>query len=104
MGIVELLHEGDVGVPDEVSLGEVIRRLDRFETDTHASFKALDDRFTNNVVPKEVYEIRNHDVLERIVKLEAEKVAAALSRRQMYGGVLLALLASAGSALVALIR
>jgi hypothetical protein len=58
---------------DDVSLGELNRRLDRFEDSITSSLKSIDERMltvTRDLIPREVY-FTNHSALgARVTDLE----------------------------------
>lgn len=97
-------------MPDEPTLGEVMRRLDEAMRRLDALAKDLaEDRrdFAKNYVPRELYEAR-HAHLDRRVSLielaaEEKEKADDASRRQLQFMILGAVLAAGLSLIVALV-
>ncbi len=57
----------------EPTLGEIDRRLDRFEKAVRDSLKAIDDRMANHVVTRIEYDIKHKTVVDRVKALEDER-------------------------------
>lgn len=55
---------------DDVTIGEVSRRLDRLEASDQRSFRALDDRMASSLVTRDYYDGRQQSMGERIKRLE----------------------------------
>jgi hypothetical protein len=94
-----------IDVTDEdVTLGEVSRRLDRMESSEQGRFKALDDRMTVNLVTKDYYEGRSQVLSERIKRLEESSTARTIRWSQAWIAIAAALVASLGSLIIVLVH
>jgi hypothetical protein len=94
-----------IDVTDEdVTLGEIARRLDRLESSEQGRFKALDDRMTINLVTKDYYEGRSQVLAERIKRLEESSTARTIRWSQAWIAIAAALVASLGSLIIVLVH
>lgn len=57
-------------MPDEITTGELGRRLDRLEKAVQDGFKAQDDRLLNTVVTRVEYSAKHEALAERVTDLE----------------------------------
>lgn len=89
---------------EDVTLGELSRRLDRMEEGELARFKALDDRMTYTVVTRDYYEGRHQVLSERIAQLQAEAERRATRWAQAWIAIAAALVASLGSLIIVLVQ
>jgi hypothetical protein len=90
--------------PDDMTLGEVARRLDRLETGEQLRFKALDDRMTVNLVTRDYYEGRHQVHSERITRLEQSEIRRLARWTQVWVAISAALVASVGSLVIVLVH
>lgn len=105
-------------VPDDVTIGEVDRRVTRLENDVRERSRALDDRLANalsKMVGRDYYDERHKVLAARVGDLEAELEDERLSRanyerdriryhRQLIAVVVGSGLASLGAVIAALVH
>jgi hypothetical protein len=94
-----------INVTDEdVTLGEIARRVDRLEVAEQGRFKALDDRMTATLVSRDYYEGRSQVLSERIKRLEEAEVRRSARWSQTWIAIAAALVASLGSLIIVLVH
>jgi hypothetical protein len=84
---------------EDVTLGELARRMDRFEKVIQASLKAIDDRMANHVVTRVEYDIKHADLEQRVVILERQ----GRTRANRSWALALALMAAMAQGVLALV-
>jgi len=89
---------------DDVTLGELARRLGRLEVQMQASFKAIDDRLSFNILTKDYYMVRHDALIERVERLEAQHVSNMAWRRNLYLALVAAFLSSGGAIVASVIH
>lgn len=73
-------------VPDDVTIGEIDRRVTRLEMDLRERAKAADDRaarMLRDLVPREYYDDRHRALQNRVGDLEAELEEQRIAREEI---------------------
>ncbi len=73
-------------VPEDVTIGEIDRRVTRLEMDVRERSKASDDRLSRmmaQVVPREYYDERHNQLRTRVGDLEAELEEQRVARDEL---------------------
>lgn len=98
------------GVTDDVTLGELDRRVTRLEADMRDRFRAGDDRYArtlSSLVSKEYYDDRHRALLSRVGDIEAEMEDQRLAREGFHRNLIVvslgSVLASVGAIIAAVI-
>lgn len=79
------------------TLGELFRRLEAMDRTNQASFKALDDRISRDLVGRAEYNVAQKGQDDRLDDLEDRDTSTLGYRRALLVGVVVAMLSSVGS-------
>jgi hypothetical protein len=89
-------------VPDEPTLGEVVRRLEDIREDIRDVAGRLDRK-----VSMDVYEIKHNQLIDRVSKIEAERAreaeAQAAARRAVFQSLLAPIIVTGAVAAVSIL-
>ena len=86
------------------TVSELARRIDSLESRMAVSFRAIDDRITSAVVPRDLYVAQLENLSKRLDRTEARYDADAAWRRAVLLGVALSVFTSGASIVASLIH
>jgi hypothetical protein len=88
---------------DGVTLGEVARRVDRFEGEVGRRFDSLERTITDRLVPTDLYKVTQDDLARRVSDTEVWQDRADVRLRAGVLAVVVCLISSGGAILAAVL-